>query len=227
MSAGILIESNLVSSGNSYDGIYTFNNDISGRFKVLYSWVEDGNIPICYDGINNLHVIRDSNGASVVAYFSDLSSDAKTDVETFADSIAAALATIGVTFTRVVDADNNITYTFNTSVTLDLANSSSRFIFGSSNMTGTVLTLSGQHLNARPKFLAFNIAQAQQMYNAKFSTPFHIVISTYDDMIKDLLVYIPNSTSQLNIQVCRLHAPHVPCPITIPFAVLLQFETTF
>src|ERR1041385_1889738 len=119
-SPGIFLNSAKVSSGSIYDGTWILTNEVQGYYNVIYTHLADGDIPICYEGINALVVVRNSNSASTVLHFADLSSDTGSDVETWLETEFGPLtAAIGVTISSATaETDGTYTLVFDEAVTL-------------------------------------------------------------------------------------------------------------
>ena len=233
-SPGIFINSIKHSTGYVYDGTWNFSNDVQGYYNVVYTHLGPGDVPICYEGVNALVVIRNSNSASTVIHFDDLSSDTPADVETWLETgFGDLLGDLGVTITSATAVDGGKYYdlVFDLSVTLKFSSSSSSLskLFGSSDLSGTTIRLSGINIDNRPKFLAVCIQEGSQIYATTDLNNVSCLLSTQDDLVKGAIVYIPNETSSLNIKVVRLNAPSIPVPIDIRWSIILQrtFNSTF
>lgn len=226
-SSGIFINSLSYSSGQEYDGKWELSNDVQGYYNVLYTHLDDGDIPIVYEGVNALLVKRNSNNATTVIHFSDLSSDTPADVETwFETDLADLLADIGVTITSAtaVNAGESYDLVFDLAVTFMLANGSSTIsrLFGDTELSGTTINVSGVHINNRPKFMGVCISECNQIFAQTSSNDMNLLLSAKDDLVKGVIIYIPNETNALNIQIVRVNAPDVACPINLRWSIVLQ-----
>lgn len=225
-SPGIFINSAKVGSGESYNGTWTLTNEVQGYYNVLYTHLADGDIPICYEGVNALLVIKNSNSASTMLHFADLSSDTGSDVETWLETEFGPLtAAIGVTISSATaETDGTYTLVFDAAVTLKFSNPNSSLskIFGKTDLSGTTISLPGVNVDNRPKFLGVCINECNQIFAASESSDVNLLISSIDDLCKGIIIYIPNQTDQLNIQIVRMNAPSVPCPIPMGWEVVLQ-----
>lgn len=229
-SPGIIINSLLYTTGSEYDGKFALTNDVQGYYNVVYTHLEDGDIPICYEGVNALLVKRNSNGATTMVHFADLSSDTPADVETwFETELIPLLADLGVTIVSatVVGAGESYDLVFDLAVTFMLASTSSTIskIFGNTELSGTTINISGMHINNRPKFLGVCINECNQIYAYGESSSVNCLLSAMDDLVKGQIIYIPSETANLNIKIVRLNAVNVACPI--PFRWLLVLQKTF
>jgi hypothetical protein len=225
-SPGIFISSSKVSSGDIYDGTWNLTNEVQGYYNVVYTHLADGDVPICYQGINTLVVIRNSNSAQTILHFADLSSDTPATVETWLETeFVPLLADIGVTIvSATVQADGSYTCVFDLAVTLKFSSNTSTLskIFGRTDLSGTSINLSGVNINNRPKFLGVAISECQQIFASSDASDVNLLISSADDLCKGIIIYIPSETDSLNIQVVRMNAPSVACPITLPWEIVLQ-----
>ncbi len=225
-SPGIFIASAKVSSGQSYDGTWVLTNEVQGYYNVIYTHLGDGDVPICYEGINTLIVIRDSNSATTTLHFADLSDDTGSAVETWLEAeFGPLLADIGVTISSATaETDGSFTCVFDESITLKFSHPSSTLskIFGKTDLSGTTISLSGVNIDNRPKFLGVAISECNQIFASSESNDINLLISSIDDLCKGIIVYFPNQTDSLNIQVVRMNAPTVSCPITMAWEIVLQ-----
>ena len=224
---GIFINSLLKSSGQGYDGRFTLSNDVQGYYGVLYQHIDDGNIPIVYEGVNALVVKRNSNSATTIVHFSDLEDDTPAAVETwFETELAVLLADLGVTISSATAVNSGESYdlVFDLAVTFMLSsvNSTISKLFGSSDLSGTTINVSGFQINNRPKYLGVTINEANQIYANCDSSPVHCLLSAKDDLVKGNYIYIPNETNILNIKLVRLNAPYVACPVDLNWTLVLQ-----
>lgn len=225
--SGIFINSVKNSSGNSYDGSWNLSKDVQGYYNVLYTHVDDTDVPICYEGVNSLVVIRTSNSVQTVIHFDDLSSDTTTDVETWLEAgLGDLLADIGVTINSATANSGGLTYTldFDLSVTLKFSatGSTAKYLFGATDLTGTSITISGANINNRPKYLGLCITEATQIFAQAGTNNVNCLISSVDDLVKGTIVYIPTETSSLTIKLVRLNAPDVAVPFSGVWSVVLM-----
>lgn len=225
-SSGIFINSYKKSSGETYDGAWNLSNDVEGFYNVIYTHLEDGDIPICYEGVNALTVVKDSDSSSTVIHFDDLFSDTKADVEGWLeDGFGELNAALSVTVTSATgETDGSFTVVFSESVTLkfSLGTSTLNKLFGAVNLTGDTINLTGVNINNRPKFIGVCIAEANQIYAQAGTNNVNCLIAAIDELVKGVIVYIPTETSTLNIKLVRLNAPDVACPITFGWNLVLQ-----
>lgn len=228
-SAGIFINSLLNSSGDSYNGTWELTNDVQGYYNVLYTHLDDGDIPIVYEGVNALVVKNNSNSATTVVHFADLSDDTPSVVETwFETELAVLTAALGINIVSATANNGGETYTllFDADVTfrLSLGTSTASALFGNQDIvsSSSSLTVSGAEINNRPKFLGVCINECNQIYAYSQSSNINCLLSAKDDLVKGIIVYIPNETNNLHIQVVRLNAPSAPCPISQRWSVVMQ-----
>lgn len=226
-SPGIILSSTRLSSGEIYDGGFTLSNDVQGYYNVIYTHLADGDIPICYEGINALIVIRNSNSATTTLHFADLSDDTGAAVETWLETeFVPLLAALGVTITSATaESDGSFTLVFDIAVTLKFSSNTSTLskIFGKTDLSGTTISLTGININNRPKFLGLAINEANQLFaQSGESNDINILLSSVDDLCKGVIVYIPNETNLLTTKIVRLNAPNVAVPINFHWDVVLQ-----
>jgi len=223
----IVINSNEVSTAASYDGEYNFSRDFAGYFRLLYYWLDDGNIPICYYGINSALVYKDSDPDTIkVIYFDDLSSDDPTDVEAWLDSSLAALdAALGVTASGIAQqADGSYKVDFSASITIQLSSPTSSIsaIFGSTDLSGSTIYFPNENINARPKFIGVKLQQAAQITSYGANSNINLYLSTKDDLSIGQVLNFESEQNVLDLQIARINAPLVACPMTLDFIIILQ-----
>ena len=227
MSNAVIINSNEVSTGTSYDGEYTFSRDFSGYFKMLYYWLDDGNIPICYYGINSVVIYKNSAPTILkTLYFDDLSSDDPTDVAAwFTSSFAALSGLLGVTLSSVLQqADGSYQCIFSAAITFVLSSpsSSASNIFGNSDLTGSTINFANENINARPKFIGVKLGQAAQITSYGLNSNINLYLSTKDDLSLNQIISFESEQNVLDLQIARINAPLVACPLTLDFIIILQ-----
>jgi len=227
MSNAIIINSNEVSVGTSYDGEYNFSKDFSGYFKMLYYWLDDGNIPICYYGINS--VVVSKNSAPTIfktLYFDDLSSDDPADVEAwFTSSFAALSGLLSVTLSSVAQqSDGSYQCIFSEAITFVLSSpgSSASAIFGSTELSGSTINFPNENIVSRPKFIGVILGQAAQITSVGTNSNINLYLATKDDLSLNQTVNFESEQNVLDLQIARLNAPLVACPMTLDFIIILQ-----
>ncbi len=234
-SLGIFLSEGAVSSGNPYNGQYNYLTDFSGYYKVMYSYLADGNIPICYAGINALSVFYPTSSLSSLISFPDLSSDVPADIISWLTSAFGQIAVpLGVNVVSVTQVAGGYNVKLNHQVTLQFSFSVSNSyrIFGSQNLVGVSNAgnfdyfLSDENLDARPKFLGFTFSQSSPVYLYGNFQGVTFAISCKDDLLLGEFVYFPNTQNQLNLVISRINAINIPCPIPMKFMVLLGKTNT-
>lgn len=227
--SGVIIDSNFRASGENYEAVYNYSQDIQGFYLVLHQHLADGNIPICYSGVNNLRVIRTSSSAVSTLSFTDLNSDVPADVIAWLTAVFNTLPWAVPVVSVVANGVNeSYTVTFTESVTLQFDHSLStlRYVFGMEDLTGTAITLSGYHLNSRPQLININIDEASDKLYYPNQSSANMIISTSDEPIKNHIVTFEDPVNQLRINLYRFNAPTVICPISLPYTIILQKLTS-
>lgn len=223
--SGVIIDSFNRTSGSISEAVYSYSQDIIGSYVVLHQHIADGDIPICYNGINNLRVMRNSSSAEVTLSFPDLSSDAPADVITWLtnefNTLPWAVPVVSVVANGI---NESYTVTFTEAVTLKLSNSLSTIsnIFGFEDLSGVAVTLDGYNLDARPQLMNVGIDEASDKLFYPYSAYSNMIISTKDEQIKNHVLTFAESVSQLRVNFYRFNAPGVICPMLINYVIIIQ-----
>lgn len=234
MSNGLILDGNHIAGGERYDGQFVFLNDISGYYNLAYSFIEDGAIPICYNGVNQFRA--DNGVGNVLVILDDLDSDADADVLAWLTAgFAQVTAALGVAVIGIVKISGSASVyypydswqiTMAAPISLNFSNNTAKYLFGVDNhASAVVLNLTAEHINNRPKFLGLVSNQFQNLYTFPGSTQVSLVASNYDELVIGYKVYIPIESQTLNFMLVRLNAPSVACPFKKQWAFVLNKAT--
>jgi hypothetical protein len=219
----ILIRSNDVNSGYSYNGNFDLNSSLLGTYYLKYHWVEDGDVPWIYSGYNVLSVKRNSTGSSSMIYFEKNSSDDTESIREFLQTTFSQLSygNVSVTYS---DTTGLHTMTFSEAVTLQWSSdySSAKEIFGVySDISGTGFNLDMSFINLRPKFLQVHIDQTTSSSATSSIDRPTLLLPLYDDLClgQQITYDSDNTTDSLNITFYRLGLTDGPVPIDLEWVL--------
>jgi hypothetical protein len=235
------------SSGNSYDGTWDLSNSIRGSYKMAYSNVEDGSIPITWGGANliewqednvpgpsDINLIDFSAIAGVTVttlkYEDDISVWAL-NLQAYFDSESGAAQ---VTVTEITGDDPKIQIQLPISSTLvdfqiDWDTSDAAGVFdkvdaGTEVITkagGEKITLPVRHLNKRPDLLDMVIDESTTIGKTTKGSNTTLIIPTKDYQIGDQEVVMDNAIENLNISLYRYNIRTSAVPMVLEWKVSL------
>jgi len=224
----LCLHSMLSSTGISQANL-KFNRSFQGAYIVQYTWIGDGNIPICYAGVNYVGLALASDLSNIIGIvLEDLNSDVQADIAAwFGSSISDACTALGINIVNITFSDGYMNIEFDDDVKFYASGIyTGRHIFENADYTSSSnilsLPLNQEIFISRPKFLGVICPEADQMFGQSQVSSINMLISTIDSLFIGYRVNFPDQTDEINLTIVRLTAPAVECPILMPYALILS-----
>jgi len=223
----IIISSDEVSSGFTYDGIFTFPKAVGGTLVVSSHFVGAGEIPWAYTGCNN--ILIQPTGDQVNAEIVDLDLISSSDPAVVAPRIVSAFNNTFLTSgtTCVFDPLLN-QYDCTVTAAIDLrwtnAQSNAKFSLGKRNAADEnnvqAFSFSGRDIDDRPKYLEVFFVESTTVNKAAKNDPGDLVISTFDEEVRGAALILPGLFTQLQISFRRTNVPKFSVPFLMKWDLL-------
>jgi len=228
------------SGGNSSDGTWEFTNNLKGNWHVIGQHMDSQTIPWMMNGQNTLvfRIHDDRNNSGVYVDFEvnfDYATIGISDtpviiVTSMVQSMQTAIDTVAIddpyaatNVTSSTDTVNKtITFMFDAAVDVLWQNN---FIFVTTILPAfdlpsdypnqlhvTSFTISYANAVIDPKYLEVYIAESTTQYDTAFGSRPNLYFSTRDGEFTGQSFTIPDDTSNLTIQIRRLHGT---IPVTL------------
>lgn len=221
----IHISSEDVSSGSSFNGVFTLSNTLSGNLTLKDSFVEAGEIPWLYTGCDVLRFTRVSDGMFFQINLPQTSDDATASVELLIETqFDGTGAFAGATVCTFVAATKTYDVVVTDAITLIWPDSSARFVFkkekSANESNVTAFSLGANFVDNRPKYIEYHISETSSIGTSTHGSSADLFVSTFDDPVRNVTITLSSSHVTLDIEVRRVNVQQIPCPMTLKWDLM-------
>lgn len=212
-------------TGTTYDGVWNLTVPVSNHKSLIQTFVDDGDIPYLYAGVDGLFIDDGAIGAAITFTAQSGDRDDPAVLQTMQDDInngltsaASAVTCDSVTFDA---ATTEFEWTFSAPVILQWSAvaSTANLVFQPQGETGDSANLAVHRVTARyadnrPHLLLLTIDEATAR-NAFTAAHGATVPVSLQDHHRHPNTWFPPATNQLTMRWSRINAPEVVCPFLL------------